>query len=132
MFAKAKREWKQFRASPPGERFEAYHERVKHERGAATVVRLVLGILLTLAGIVMLFVPGPGILFIFFGLALVGARSRPVASALDATELWMRKAGHGLKAWLKKLPWPALVGLGVVVLAAVAAAAYGMWRWLAA
>lgn len=131
MFEKLKNEWRQFRDAKPGKRFLAYHDRTKSQRGAASFVRMGLGIVLAAAGVVMLVVPGPGILFIFFGLALLAARSAALSKVLDKAELWMRKAFRALKRAWQSLPWPVIAGLLMIVAGAAVGVGALVWRWLA-
>jgi len=49
-----------------------------------------LGILLIAGGIVMLFIPGPGILAIVFGMALVATAWRRLAKWMDIGEVRIR------------------------------------------
>lgn len=92
--------WHEFRDAPPGTRFRRHHERVQHESVAARAAYVVIGLVLVAAGIVMLFVPGPGILAILFGLALIGGVSGRIADRMDRTEtrtrIWWanRRARH--------------------------------------
>jgi len=90
-----KKEWREFREAEPGERFKAYHQRVKRASTGSRVARIALGLVLAAAGIVMLFVPGPGILFIVFGLACFGGESKWIAGGLDAGELRRARDGTG-------------------------------------
>ena len=78
--------WHEFRDAPPGTRFQRHHERVQHESLAARAAHVVIGLLLVAAGIVMLFIPGPGILAILFGLALIGGVSGGIAERMDRAE----------------------------------------------
>ena len=78
--------WHEFRDAPPGTRFRRHHERVQHKSVAARAVYVVIGIVLVAAGIVMLFIPGPGILAMLFGIALIGGVSARIAERMDHAE----------------------------------------------
>lgn len=81
------REWRAFRDDSPGERFEHHHERMRHQgTRAGAIARIAAGIVLLLGGILLLFIPGPGLLVMLFGLGLVGGESRTIARALDRGE----------------------------------------------
>ena len=85
--------WNRFAASPPGQRFQ---ERYRHKRenprgGLARCGAVCAGIVLTLLGIVLLFVPGPGIPILAAGLALIAQESRVTAQFLDRAELRLRR-----------------------------------------
>ena len=94
MFNRLRHEWRLFIASDPGTRFERLHERKKRD-GKGLARRLfwwTAGILLTLAGIVMLVTPGPGLLSIAFGIACMAQESLPLARRCDRAELRLRAA----------------------------------------
>jgi hypothetical protein len=81
--------WHSFRDGEPGRRFIDEHDRVERSTVARVSVAG-LGILLIGAGVVMLFIPGPGILAILFGLALVATTWRRLATWMDLGELRIR------------------------------------------
>ena len=85
-------------AGPAGSRFERHYERKRSDEGRGAVGRLAwicAGIFFFLAGIVMLFTPGPGLLAIGFGLTCFSTESRRLARWCDRTELRV------LEAWKK-------------------------------
>lgn len=51
---------------------------------------IVAGIAVILVGVVLLPLPGPGMLVILFGAALMAGHSRAVARLLDRGERWLR------------------------------------------
>jgi hypothetical protein len=122
------KEWaNEIRALPPGERFETLHERhIESDHGVAKrAVGVVAGCGLILFGILELVIPGPGILFIVVGGALLAREFRVVAVAMDDGELRLRAAAKWLKA--------AWRGASTAVKAAVvglAAAGVGAAAWL--
>src|SRR4051812_1267259 len=95
-----------------------------HRIGVKTVVIAVLGGLLTLAGIALLVLPGPGFVLIAAGLAVLATRFEWARKPLDQAK---EKAADGvdqvrrrpLQAVLALLCALALVAVGVVVLAGV-------------
>lgn len=89
--------WNRFAASPPGRRFqERYRRKRENPRGRlARCGAVCAGIVLTLAGIFFLAVPGPGIPILALGLALIAQESRAAARLLDRTEVRVRR-------WLKR------------------------------
>ena len=90
--------WHRFASSPPGQRFqERYRRKREHPRGGlARCGAVCAGIVLTLAGIFFLVVPGPGIPILAAGLALIAQESRVTARFLDRAELRVR-------GWLRRL-----------------------------
>jgi uncharacterized membrane protein HdeD (DUF308 family) len=90
-------EWQRFRADPPGERFCNHYQRAQDSSKAKRIAQLVGGVLLIAVGIVLCFVPGPGLLVMLFGFALLSTLSRGIARTLDRVELAMRRLGRRLK-----------------------------------
>lgn len=78
-----------FRDGAPGRRFVEEHDRIEHSTPARIAVAG-LGILLIAGGIVMLFIPGPGLVAILFGLALIATTWRRLAAWMDLGEVRVR------------------------------------------
>ena len=90
MLERIRQEWRKFVAEPPGSRFESHYERKRSDEGTGPLARvawIAAGIFFLLAGIVMLFTPGPGLLAIGFGLTCLSAESRRLARWCDRAEL---------------------------------------------
>jgi uncharacterized membrane protein HdeD (DUF308 family) len=83
--------WRQFRTAEPGRRFREHHERAKDRHFAVKLALAALGAVLIMAGFVMLFIPGPGIVTIAIGLALVATGSSRLSDALDRFEQRVRR-----------------------------------------
>ena len=81
--------WRMFRDGAPGRRFVEEHDRVERSMPARIGVAG-LGIVLTVAGVIMLFIPGPGILSMLFGLALIATTWRRLAAWMDLGEIRIR------------------------------------------
>jgi hypothetical protein len=125
---RTKEEWRRFKREEPGKRFIAHYQRAQKNKSAAkTALRIAVGILLLAGGVFLWFVPGPGWLFVFFGLAMFAGESRALASFLDKVELrlraWFvwakrfwRRAHAGVKA--------AIAGVALTILCGVC---YGAW-----
>jgi hypothetical protein len=89
---KLKSELNQFKHYPPGERFARFHER--HSRSQSGWVKpllIVLAVLSLAVGVVLVFIPGPAILFFAITAALVATQNHWVAVRFDRFELWIRK-----------------------------------------
>lgn len=97
MLEGAKREWHEFRDDEPGERFANHHERARRSGKAARVARVAIGTLLLAAGIFMLFVPGPGLLAMLFGVALFAGESKWLAERMDRLEVAAREKWQRLR-----------------------------------
>ena len=122
-----RREWRLFRDDRAGQRFRDHHARLKNGSWRMRALSMVLGLLLVSAGVVLCFIPGPGVPVLVFGVALLAGESRAVASLLDRAEPPARRAGHRAVRWWRALPLAARVALGAVAIAAGAALAYGTW-----
>lgn len=99
-----KQEWLRFKHDRPGERFENHRRRMSHHPHWHRVLRGVAGGTLVVLGIALCFLPGPGLLFLAFGLALVAGMSPWLAHRMDRGEPRMRTwTGEQQRAW-KRLP----------------------------
>lgn len=99
MPGRLKRQWQEFRRSRPGHRFQDYHRR-RHSQGshALHILGLLLGVVMMLAGVVLMPAPGPGMLVVVLGAVLVARGSRTAALAFDGLELRL----HGLLRRLRR------------------------------
>ena len=88
-----KKEWRQFKSAKPGTRFvrqyESNQEERKHQWTRPAMIAL--GAVIVLVGVVALPAPGPGILVIAAGAALLARESRRIAEWLDAAEVKVRR-----------------------------------------
>ena len=75
-------------------RFEQryFANRQRGRRGVKRAVAILAGALLIAVGLFMLVAPGPGILVLVLGCALVGGESLPMARFLDRAESRIRRA----------------------------------------
>ncbi len=55
-------------------------------------------------GLVLMAMPGPGLLVALLGLTLLGSTSLTVARALDRAELWLGPAWKRLQHWWRNRP----------------------------
>lgn len=124
-------EWRQFRNDTPGERFEHHHDRMqKTGSRAGAVARLLAGIVLVTTGIVMLFIPGPGLIALLFGFGLLGGQSKMMARGLDRVEPVMRHTTKQAVRTFEDLSPPTRIALVAVAALLAAGAVYLAWRWL--
>lgn len=130
--AYVKQEWRLFHDDAPGSRFFNHRERMKRKSRTHATVAFALGVLTLVAGVILLFIPGPGTPLVVFGLALVATHSKPMSHALDRAELALRRLGHRVAAGWKALPkWnkAALVTGGLVLFSCFLMAT---WKWVVA
>ena len=96
---------------------------------AGAIARTVLGVVLAIGGLVLLFIPGPGLLVILFGLGLLGGQSKLLARALDRVEPSLRRGGRAaVRIWKRRSLATQVLLVAIAVLIG-AAAAYGLYRW---
>ncbi|TVO59303.1 PGPGW domain-containing protein [Denitromonas halophila] len=102
MFERIKESWHSLKKSEPGERFQDRYHHHQSRRdgrpGLSVLLRLAGGTVVALLGLVMLFTPGPGLVFMAAGAALLGSESRIVARALDRLEVLVRAARERFEA----------------------------------
>ena len=133
MFRSWKRTWAAIREGVPGRRFEDHYRRRRERRGngALRAVSLLGGLALLLVGIVLLFVPGPGILLILLGSALLAQESRVMAEALDRLEPWLGVLTRRVRLLWKRASRPARALAVALSLALAGAMAWVTLRaWL--
>lgn len=92
VFSRLHKEWSRFVKAPAGERFRKLHAECEQGGLGGRVLRWSLGLLAILAGMVMIVTPGPGLLTIAFGVALIARESIAVARRCDGFELTLRRA----------------------------------------
>lgn len=123
--------WNQLKNSPPGRRFITFYEARQKQRGSESPwqrpVYVAAGVVLTLGGIVLLGMPGPGLLVVALGLALIAGEFAFMARILDKAELLLRSwAEAGAALWKRMRPLQrALAVLAVTALAV--SAAFGVY-----
>jgi hypothetical protein len=92
MFAALKRRMRRFAATPRGSRFRVYHERLAQRPNLMRTMLVVgLGLILLALGMIMLVLPGPGLLVAAIGAALIAGESMAVARLLDRVDLFITR-----------------------------------------
>jgi putative transmembrane protein PGPGW len=92
----------------PGRRFTERYRQRRHA-GAAwrKPLSMIAGAMLILLGVLLTLTPGPGIVVLFFGAALIATESERAARALDQLELRLRQAWRKLKRRASRPSGPA-------------------------
>jgi hypothetical protein len=96
MFDAMKHRWRRLAAVRSGARFRTHHRDLQQRPSLVRALLVIgCGLLLLAAGLVMLVLPGPGLLVAVIGAALIAGESRVVARLLDrvdlcATRTWRR------------------------------------------
>lgn len=125
-------EWRALKRGQPGRRFQNRYEQSRRKRAGVTltwrVVRLVFAFLAIAVGVILMFIPGPAILFFLIAGSFLATESLAIARLLDVLEVKLR----ALWQWIKRR-WRALppVGKGIVALLLVtvtSASCYVAWR----
>ena len=102
MWEKFKQTWRRLKAAKPGQRFQQEFRR-RHSAGRSPIQKALLivgGLLLMAAGFLLLFIPGPGLVFLFAGGFLIAQQSLVAARVLDWSEIRLRKLlAWSLRAW---------------------------------
>lgn len=102
-----KKLWNQFKNSPPGRRFMAFYEARQDERTRDAPWKRPLyvatGIVLSLGGVVLLGMPGPGLLVVALGLALIAGEFACMARLLDKAELLLRRWAEAARLSVKRM-----------------------------
>lgn len=128
MLAKLERHWHAFADDEPGQRFENQHHRLKRSGKPFLIGLAAAGALLVASGVVLLFIPGPGLLVAAFGLALLAGVSHRLAKVLDRAEPVVRRRAKRAKAWWSRAALGVRIALIAAVVALAAAAAYAAYR----
>ena len=83
-------QWKHFIEVPSGRRFITRYRARRGQQGSLLRKGLIVGagLLLMLAGVAMLVLPGPGLVAIVVGAAFIAEESRIAAHVLDRIDRW--------------------------------------------
>lgn len=132
MLEKFKADWQHFKTSPPGQRFQERYQ--CHQRecegkpNTGKLANVFLGLLLVIAGIIMIPAPGPGAIIACVGLALIGSEFLPLARFLDKAEVRLRPLIQWPKHVWAQTSFPLKALFGLLVLLSVPALAYGAYH----
>jgi uncharacterized protein (TIGR02611 family) len=134
MLERLKRSWRRFKAGEPGQRFQQQYRR-RRQSGRSPLEKVLFiggGILLIAVGLLFLFVPGPGLLIILLGAALIARQSLFAARTLDWAEVRVRKAlTWSSRKWRSCSPALKIL-LVVLALFVVGAVGFGAFRFFMA
>jgi hypothetical protein len=126
MLTHSKATWKELKAAPAGHRFEMHYHRERGRRGKGSPLRTGLtwagAIVAFGVGVVLVFIPGPAVVFFALAAALLATQSLRVARALDWIELEGRAVARALRRWYHRRSSAQRVVLLIALGCAVAAA----------
>jgi len=101
MLARLKTHWNAFKRLEPGQRFQTHYRQHRQSKAGKSPVRRVLyavaGVVAFAVGIILMFIPGPAILFFLIAGGLFATQSLIVARALDWSELRIRAAAKAIR-----------------------------------
>ena len=89
-----------------------------------------LALVLFAAGVLLCFIPGPGLPLLVIGAGLLADESRPMAQALDWLEVRSRKAITWGCRWWRHAPIGARSAVIVVAVLGMGGAVYGGFRFI--
>ncbi|MBW3629991.1 MAG: PGPGW domain-containing protein [Gemmatimonadetes bacterium] len=129
MFESLKKSWESFNSDEPGCRFQNQYER-RTESGQGRWKKFLYvggGIIVLAAGIFFLPAPGPGMVIVFAGAAMIAQGSLVAARALDWCDVRIRRLLKWALAFWSGASMPVKAVLVVIGLIVAAAAAYGAY-----
>jgi hypothetical protein len=122
-----KQDWRELARQPPGHRFQNRFRRKQKAGARSRLFKLIAGIVLIVAGLVLLVIPGPGSVLLVIGAAFLAESSATAARLFDITEIRLREIFAALmKFWRKSSLLTRVLFIAVVllILAAIAALAF--------
>lgn len=126
-----KEHWHQFKASKPGYRFQdSYHRRRQSGQKLSSfrrILNITVGSALVIFSAFFGWMPGPGVLTFFIGLALIAGELLPIARFLDWAEVRLRKLARWARDIWTRSPIVVKVLIVLTILAVVAALGYGAY-----
>jgi hypothetical protein len=91
MFARARHMWTELRRWPTGRRFRRFHrDHAHHRTGWARCLTWIVALVSLAIGVVLMFIPGPAVVFFALTCALLATQSRWMARWLDRSEFRLR------------------------------------------
>jgi uncharacterized protein (TIGR02611 family) len=94
MIERAKKHWREFNESKPGQRFQDRYRRRQQDAPGHVLKRvslILLGAVITLGSLFLAPLPGPGFATVFLGLAILAGELLPAARFLDWAEVRLRR-----------------------------------------
>ena len=132
MIARAKENWRHFKQSKPGHRFQDHHHRCQRAYRSRSYFRglfgIAWGLLVVVGGIIAVPAPGPGWLIILLGLGVIAGESLFFARSIDRVEVSLRWLVRVVVGVWTTSPTLVMVLMALTVLACATALGYGMYR----
>ena len=102
MFGHLRSQWRDLRSYSPGERFEKFREAHRDESVPAKIAYVGLSLVAFAIGVVLVFIPGPAVVFFALSAALTATQSLWAARKLDQAELLLRRAAGAVRSWWRR------------------------------
>ena len=127
MIGRARENWRRFKESKPGHRFQDHYRHQQQSSSGRSNLRVILsivgGFLVVGGGVIAVPGPGPGWLIILLGLGMIAGVSLSFASFIDRVEVKLRGlARRVVGIWVA---WPALVKVLMLLTILVCAVTLG-------
>ncbi len=133
MIQSLKKQWHLFLRSPPGQRFQDVHKRRKAKQGASSTGRkhgiIIVGIVISMLGVVALPLPGPGTIVLAGGLMILAAESMIIARVLDRADKVRAGLMSKMRRACKKMGTAKCALLAACAAALFVGAAVALWIW---
>jgi hypothetical protein len=131
MIERAKRSWRNFKKSRPGDRFQVryYYRKQRGTGRLSRVFNIFVGSVLVIMSTLFGWAPGLGLVTLLIGLALIAGELFPIARFLDRSEVRLRKLARlAGKVWAGASPVgrTLIVLLVLVLVAALVYSAYSL------
>ncbi len=121
MIERAKENWRRFKRSKPGFRFQDHHRRYQQGCIGRSYLRgffsIIGGFLVVIGGVVAVPGPGPGWLIILLGLGMIAGESLFFARLLDWAEVKLRRLVRRVIGIWRTSPAPVKVSIVLTILA---------------
>lgn len=131
MIEKAKENWRRFKESEQGHRFQDRYRRHQENRRGRFDPRTLLsiggGILVVVGGLIAVPEPGPGWVITFLGLGLIAGEFQPVARFMDRAEVKLRALARWVMGVWTSSSTAAKVLSCLAILLCIAALGYGAY-----
>ena len=131
MIERARENWRRFKESKPGHRFQDHYHRHQRYSSGRSVLRMVFGVLggflVMVGGVIAVPGPGPGWLIILLGLGMVAGESLFFARLIDGAETILRQATRRISNTWRTSPASGKVLICLAILACAAASGYGIY-----
>lgn len=138
MFNPLKKQWQTLKRGRPGERFVKRYEagkKAKKQVGAGfkllRFARILVALGAVVVGIILVFIPGPAILFFLIAASLLAAESIAIARFLDWAEVKLRAAFSWLAHHWQRLHLAGKIGISALAASGAGGCAYAAYRLMA-